>query len=237
MREGVRKLCSPRSGSMTDHSPVARTLSSLYAPPDQADVALVIRHAEREQIPLGTFGFDVPLTAHGVASAFQLGKALCAGRRVGVVSSPVPRCVQTAEVILRGCGHSSRVMLDRRLGDPGPFVVDSDLVGPLFLETDTLEIVRRQLSESEPLPGMRPTDEGVGALLDLVADSLESYGRLNVYVTHDSILAVLVARLFGMSIDEVGWPGYLDGLLLWKSSQRLQAVWREVRQCSDPLCG
>ena len=63
---------------------------------------------------------------------------------------------------------------------------------------------------------MRPTQEGVDLLLGLTVSHLQSTGRLDVYVTHDGILAVLVSYLFQLPIDEIEWPGYLDGLLLWR---------------------
>ncbi len=222
---------------MSGYRPIDHILEAIAAIPDRRDAALVIRHAEREQIPPGTFGVDVSLTAHGVASAAQLGKALGADRQVCVASSPVTRCVQTAEAILQGCGSDSGVLLDHRLGDPGPFVVDPEVAGPLFLETDILAIVRHQLSHAEPLSGMRSTDYGVRILLDLVADGLECSGRLNVYVTHDAIQAVLIASAFGSSIHQVGWPDYLDGLLIWKSCEGLSVSWRGVHKVSNPLVG
>ena len=220
---------------MSCNRPFAQISDALAAVPARSDVALVLRHAERDEIPPGTFGTDVSLTANGVVSSRYLGEMLSDSRRVGVTSSPVPRCVQTAEAILQGAGCNIDVVLDRRLGDPGPFVEDSEVAGSLFLKSDILDIVRRQLSDSEPPAGMRPPAEGVRMLLELVATLLESRGRLNVYVTHDSILAVLVARLFEMSIDEVGWPNYLDGLLLWRSCGRLQVAWRGVHKFPDPL--
>ena len=215
--------------------PVTQILEALTAVPESAGAALVLRHAERGEIPTGTFGVDVSITANGVVSARRLGEMLSGRRRVSVTSSPVPRCVQTAEAILQGAGRNIDVVLDRRLGDPGPFVEDPEVAGPLFLKSDVLDIVRHQLSDSEPTPGMRPTSDGVRVLLDLVATGLESRGLLNAYVTHDSILIVLVARLFGMSIDEVGCPNYLDGLLLWRSCGRLQAAWRGIHKSLDPL--
>ena len=131
--------------------------------PGPADAALIIRHEEREGIPTGEFGVDIPLTARGVAKAERLGEALvCAGKELRVVSSPVPRCVQTGKAILLGAGCPGGVALDRRLGDSGPFLVDTDAGGPLFLELPVPEIVRRQLHEAEPPPGMRPTADGVG---------------------------------------------------------------------------
>ena len=222
---------------MNGFSPVDYILDGQASIPDRIDAALVIRHAEREEIPIGTFGVDVPLTAHGVVSAAQLGNALGAGRQVSVTSSPVPRCVQTAEAILQGCNNDSPVQLDRTLGDPGPFVVDPEASGPLFLETDILDIVRRQLSGSEPPAGMRPTADGVGMLIELVALGLGRSGRVNVFVTHDSILAVLVASTLGKSADQIGWPDFLDGLLLWRSRVGLNVAWRGARKVAYPLGG
>lgn len=212
---------------------IARQLGSL---PAQADAALILRHAEREEISSGTFGYDVPLTARGVAAAEGLGAALAGMRpRVGAVASPVPRCVSTARAILRGAGLPESVALDRRLGDPGPFVVDEKASGELFLRVDVSEIAERQLAGAAPPAGMRATSEGVGLLLGLAAGGLRSRGRLDVYVTHDGILAVLVAYLYRLPVDEIGWPGYLDGLLMWRCRDRLHFAWGGLEQGSHPL--
>ena len=205
--------------------------------PDEADATLVIRHAERGEIPSGTYGMDVALTAKGVAAAERLGAALVGDRQLSVTSSPVPRCVQTAEALFRGSGRGDNVVLDRRLGNPGPFVVDPATSGPLFLKLPGIEVVRRQLSDTQSPPGMRPTAEGVRILLGLVAALLGRQGRLNVYVTHDAILAVLVASLYRMPIDQVGWPSYLEGLLLWRSAGGLHFGWGRLHQGFDPIGG
>ena len=212
---------------------MASIVERLAAIPDIADAALVIRHAEREEIPPGSFGVDVPLTAVGVESAERLGATLYGIRpQVEVTTSPVPRCVQTAEAILRGGGRPEGTALDGRLGDPGPFIVDAEISGPLFLETGILEITRRQLTNVDPPAGMRKTSEGVDLLLGLTTGNLRYQGHLKVYVTHDAILAVLVAYLYGQSIDEICWPEFLDGLLLWRSSEQLLFAWRGLEQAS-----
>lgn len=215
--------------------PVASIAERLATIPQGADIGLIIRHAERGDFPSGDFGVDMPLTVRGVAEAQRLG-ALLAGRgQVKFLSSPVPRCVQTAEAFLRGGGWPGEVAHDWRLGDPGPFVVDPEVSGPLFLKTPIQELARRQLSNPHPLPGMRPTSEGVRMILDLAAGDLEQNGRLNIYITHDAILAVLVAHLFRVSIEEMNWPDYLDGLLLWRSRERLHFTWRGLQQASHPI--
>lgn len=181
---------------------------------------------------------DVELTDSGVASAEGLGATLSSIRPLVYASaSPVPRCESTAKAILRGGGWAEEVALDWRLGDPGPFVVDEEVSGALFLEVGILEIVRRQLTLVEPLAGMRTTSEGVDLLLGLTANDLRSSSRLNFYVTHDAILAVLVAYLYRLRIDEIDWPGYLDGLLLWRCGNRLHFIWRGLEQGSYPAGG
>jgi broad specificity phosphatase PhoE len=205
--------------------------------PGEADVGLVVRHAEREEIPAGTFGSEVALTPRGVVESERLG-ALLAARAAGrLVSSPVPRCLQTAEAILRGASWPTEVTVDHRLGDPGPFVVEPEVCGPLFLDTPIRELAHRQLSDPGPLPGMRPTAEGVRLLLDLTAGNPGRCGSLNIHVTHDSILAVLVASLFRLPLEQTGWPVYLDGLLLWRSAGRLHFSWRGLGQASHPVGG
>ena len=214
---------------------ITEQLSSI---PSQADVSLILRHAEREDIPPGTFGVDVPLTASGVTSAERLGTMLSATRsQVRATTSPVPRCESTARAILRGGDWPEEVVQDWRLGEPGPFVVDEEISGALFLQIGILEIVRHQLTHVEPPVGMRATSEGVDILLELAANDLRSGGRLNIYVTHDAILAVLVAHLYRLPVDDISWPGYLDGLLLWRCRDRLYFIWRGLEQSSHPLGG
>ena len=84
---------------------------------------------------------------------------------------------------------------------------------------------------------MRPTAEGIDLLLGLTVTDLRSCGRLNIYVTHDAILAVLVAHLYRLPVDEIGWPDYLDGLLLWRCGERLHFIWKGLEQRSHPLGG
>lgn len=223
---------------MTSREVVDSIAERLAAVPAEGDAALIVRHAERGEIPSGEFGADVPLTAQGVADAQRLGAVLRSVReQISAISSPVLRCVQTAEAILRGGGLPGEAALDRILGDPGPFVVEPEISGNLFLRIGILEIVRRQLGDAEPPPGMRPTAEGIELILSLTADNLENQGRLIVYVTHDAVLSVLVGALFRSPLEGTGWPQYLDGLLLWRTGGRLHFSWRGLQRGSHVMGG
>ena len=222
---------------MRASEPVASIEQRLTQVPPGADVALLVRHAEREEILPGTFGEAVQLTSRGIAEAEHLGRVLASRRWEGVVSSPLLRCCETAAGICRGAPWSGNIAVDRRLGDPGAFIVDPEVAGPFFLTHGIQEIVRRQLHDSAPPPGMRSTGEGVKLLLDLAASRLASGGGLAIYVTHDALLAVVVARLFRVRHDAVPWPDYLDGLLMWRSGARLLCSWRGLELAAHPAGG
>lgn len=116
-------------------------------------------------------------------------------------------------------------------------MVDAEVSGALLLEIGILEIVRRQITCSEPTVGMRPTPEGVDLLLGLTANDLQSRGRLNIYVTHESILAALVGYLYGLPVHDISWTGCLDMLFLWQRGERLHYVRRGLQQGSCPFSG
>ena len=222
-------------------NPAYSTAQGLATVPQECSAALVLRHAERESFPGGSLGRDVRLTQRGERSAETLGGRL-AQRPFGlVVSSPLPRCADTAAAIRRGARREGPVDFDWRLGEPGPFVVGAAAAEQLFLSLSVREVVRRQLVDEKPPHGMRPTTQGVALLLDLVVENLGCDGRLNIYVTHDSILAALVGRLLGLPVYESGWPDYLDGLYVWRGPTGLQFTWQatlmELGEAPYPIGG
>ena len=222
---------------MTSEEAGASILQRLSMIPGDADVSLVMRHAEREEVPADSYGADARLTSGGIASAERLGSLLSLREPGRLRASPLPRCIHTAEAIRKGAGWDLETSPDQLLGDPGPFVIDPVASGPLFLDVGAMEVVRRQLSGAAPPAGMRPTPEGVALLLDLVGADLGEGGLLDIYVTHDSILAVLVGTMFRLGVDESSWPRYLDGLILWRSQGRLNFSWRGIYQASHPVRG
>ena len=126
-------------------------------------------------------------------------------------------------------------MPDTLLGDPGPFVIDAGLAGSRILEIGIPAVVAQQLSSAEPPDGMRPTSEGVQLVLDSVADALCVRRGISVFVTHDAVLAVLVGTLYGRPVDGFRWPDYLDALVLWADSDRMQFLWHGFNEGSYPI--
>lgn len=222
---------------MTPTDGVTRTLALLDRVPDGAAVAIVLRHAEREEITPGNFGNYVSLTQRGLQCAQRLGAGL-SSRRVGIVrSSPLPRCMQTADAIIAGAGWKASAVPERLLGDPGPFVVEPERAGQLFLDIGIEEIVRRQLAEGEPSSGMRSTSSGVDLVLQELTAALSRPDSISVFVTHDAVLAVLVGYLYGLPVESFCWPGYLDALVAWPDSDLRRFRWRGLDEGSYPISG
>ncbi len=220
---------------MSEVDGAQRTLAQVADVPTDTDVALVLRHAEREAITQGTYGNDVPLTERGTDSARRLGEALSARPPSAILTSPLPRCAQTAQAIIRGARWDCVAVADHRLGDPGAFVVAPELAGPTLLEIGPEAMAERQLTETELPPGMKATIQGVELLLDLIQSQLAARGRVSVFVTHDLVLAVLVGSLYGLNPSEFDWPDYLDSLIVWKQLDRLRFRWRGLHEASHPV--
>jgi len=191
--------------------------------------SLLIRHAERPEFAAGDFGYSVAITESGSKRASELGRAL--GPRLGrMITSPVPRCVQTAEAILKGDGRpiSEKPVLDRLLGDPGVWISDGQLAGGAFLQLGPQGVVTRQIS-GELMPGMTPLAEGVERLLNLLCSGPLDDGKIDVYVSHDAVLAPLLSVLLATCDMTTIWPIFLEGMLLGHDLDGRVIIWRGTR--------
>lgn len=199
---------------MTEFIIPGTLLDNLATLPAERPVALLLRHSVRDPIPDGESGHELPLTDRGVELAKQLGQKV-QGRLASLHTSPVPRCVETAECLRDGAGLNCEIHPDRLLGDPGVFVEDSELAWKTFQELDYWDIVAG-LIDGDDLPGMR---HGPSALERLTEHMIEQAGPdsgLHVFVTHDIFIAVLIYTEFTDGVERELSPWFLDGLFLWE---------------------
>lgn len=188
-------------------------------------VALVVRHAHCQPAQPATLGNEVPISCRGAQEARVLGGQLRARHLTALMSSPLPRCMQTARCLAEGAEWDQRLMPNTLLGHPGAFVSDAEQAGPCFLEHGPEEIVRRLL-RGEPLPGLRPIADGVALLMDLILPKGPPPGGTRVFVTHDSVLAPLVLHLLGRYLGPGDWPEFLDYVAVCRESGGLAVAWR-----------
>ena len=88
-----------------------------------AGVILLVRHSIRHPIPEGSIGNEVGLTPEGAELATKLGKSI-KHTIESAYSSPIQRCIDTAQSIIAGNRVSAEIKTSKILGDPGIFVED-----------------------------------------------------------------------------------------------------------------
>ena len=195
--------------------------------PTDRPVVLLLRHAARGPLPDGEAGNDVPITLSGKYCAEELGRKLGARIR-SLHSSPVPRCIQTANALREGANAEIDIVVSRFLGDPGVYVLDGDLAWGNWERLGHEEVMRRLVSEKDPLPGMAQPDEAARLLLrQMLASAGDSCG-LHIFITHDSVITATVSRLQGTPHSPSDWPCFLEGALFWQSEKGVHVVYREA---------
>lgn len=195
-------------------------------PSDKA-VILLTRHSLREQAAPNTIpSYDLPLTVEGVLLAEQWGKRL--DRPIhAFYSSPVGRCVDTAEAMQRGAGLALPIVQTTTLVEPGCFVHNIRNVGPLFLQMGPLAFANHHLKHT--VDGILSPKEGASKLIQhlYLSQQQAQQGSLTIHVTHDTILAAFIYHLAQhTTINEHDWPWMMEGAWLWFDNSSLYWLWR-----------
>ncbi len=189
---------------------------------------MLIRHAERYPVDSREVDHYVKLTERGVKDALELGKRLM-GNITQIVSSSVPRCLDTADAIKRGSGQVSvPLTTDWRLGNPGIWTIDHDASWSSFLKLGLPELLRRQVM-GERISGYRELEQGTRILIDFMIQHSMDRG-LSIYVSHDAIIAPIIGRLLNLHEVEDFFPTFLEGLVIVPGEANLEVYWRGISQ-------
>ncbi len=202
-------------------------LPSLAELPADLPVALLTRHSIREE-PANRFAtYDVPLTPEGVALAQAWGELL-PRPLARLYSSPVGRCVATAEAMAMGAGLALPVETCSALVEPGSYVQDMHQVGGLFFKLGPLGFANKHLRNE--VRGVLSPQEGARRLLQHLQQGLGDPGTLAVHVTHDTILAAFIYFLRGQKeLEQSHWPWMMEGAFLWFDDDMAHWLWRGER--------
>lgn len=211
------------------NSAVKRTLRLIQSVPTDSSVALLIRHSARDDIPDGGAGTELPLNDLGIRLCQELGRKLVGSVR-SVRSSPVLRCVQTAELLCQAAGAYGDVILDKRLGAPGAYVLDEQVAWGNWLAQGNEGVIRHLVSGAGALPGMADPGEAANCLIEHLLECAGSEPGLHLFISHDSIVVPTVARAFGKNMPRSHWPEYLDAAAFWrKQNGRVVAYRNDVQ--------
>ncbi len=206
----------------------SHTMRWLAEIPTDTPVAMLMRHSARPPIPKGEVGMDLPITEQGRLLALQFGAAL--GTRLRRLhTSPVLRCVQTADALAEGAGSKTAPVHDTMLGEPGAFVLDGHAAWDNWLRLGHEGVMAHLVSADTALPGMAEPEK---AARQLTRHMLEVAGHepgLHVFVTHDLLVTATASRALGVPLGREDWPPYLEAGFFWRSSCDVEAAYRSIR--------
>lgn len=234
---------SDRVPEILEHLP-ASMQEGLTLLPTTKPIVLLTRHSIRVLVDeQGFAGYKLPLTEEGRQLANAWGELLTqsTGREFhGCLSSPIHRCVDTAELMLEGAEKEKKTTLPEvvktaLLVEPGSFVQDGASLRPLFMQYGALEFINYFLGKE--IAGMKHPVQGVLDILQLLYQNLPNQENgLLLAVSHDTILAVFLAVMqdeVTVSIDD--WPDMMEGVYLWFEGENFEKstvywVWRGVER-------
>lgn len=184
----------------------------IKAHPTNSKLAMIIRHADRDKIPDGSFGNEILLNTNGINNSIMLGKNLKQHKINRIFTSPVPRCVQTAEFLKKGYGQNITFHSTKALGDPGLHIVDDKLAGEFFLKHSFDEMYRRFML-GEAIPGVPSAGDFEKSMTEFIKRNTNEEG-LTLFITHDSLIAFYHYCLNKVVYTKESWVKYLSGIIL-----------------------
>ena len=222
----------------------ASMLKAIDLLPDaQTPVTLFTRHSIREiVVGQGLAGYNLQLTEQGRDLAEAWGGYLVGNTDRVIqhcISSPIQRCVDTAALMIRGADgitlepntHHIEIIEQGLLVEPGSFVLDIKQAGPYFQKQGALGFINSFVNNA--LPGMKHPIHGVVDVLELIYNTHpNSPGGLSLAVSHDTILAAMIAVMSGhQEVSREDWPKMMEGLFVWFEGDvfeesKLKWIWR-----------
>ncbi len=163
----------------------------------------LIRHAEKLNNSV-----HAKLTSNGLNDSYLYGKKLKSDNiKIDlIISSPIERCIQTAQKISEGYGYI-KIEESTLLGNPGVFVNDGNLAMKIFNKYKLVDIINMQLARVD-LEGFNNIEVATKKLLSFMESKKDNI----LYISHDAIITPFINCVANISnIEENDIVDYLCG--------------------------
>jgi len=173
-------------------------------------ISLLLRHADRDDIPQGSFGNEILLNEKGKQNAQSFGKKFAERKINKIFTSPIGRCVQTAEFITKGYGSSIEIIETIALGAPGLHITDEKAAGEFFMQHGFDEMYKRFI-QGEIIPGIPNINELNNRITSYINENTTEKGT-TIFITHDMLIAFYHFSINKKVYTKDNWINYLTGL-------------------------
>lgn len=172
---------------------------------------------------------EVRLTEKGKTDAYTLGRNLTPFSPIDLFHSPVPRCLETAQSLHQGIvGASKDAVLIGPLHElGGPYIIGNwmDVAGLVKVHGQLL-FLRKWFNNELPKDLIMPLPDAAELHLRLIHNQLNT-GRSVINITHDWNIMALREYYFNLRHEDIGEPGFLDGLCAHRENESLILTYHE----------
>jgi broad specificity phosphatase PhoE len=181
----------------------------------------IFRHAEKSTNMKSSDENSITLTQRGEESSREFGKEFInLYQNISFLkSSPIKRCIRTAELFIEGTSKNIKIFLSKNLGDPGVFIENEIVAAKHFKKNKCKNIIQCQINGIN-LEGIRDIRIGVKMLLEDILLDLKR-NEITLYITHDVIMIPFICYLTDNLISLLNWINYLEGFYLWSKNNNI----------------
>ncbi len=183
-------------------------------------IVVLVRHSAREFIE-GKNDMLNPLTDEGRELALRLGRLLPKSLLVRSYASPVERCIETAELILRGHDkEGGATTRNRPIEALGVFYILDQMRWYMAMRDNggMVSTLGRWFEGKIPVDVMMPPDQAANLIFKVAAGKLDhpiQVPQLDVLVSHDMTVFTVRDRLLNQIVAD--YPvEFLDGLVIFE---------------------
>lgn len=177
---------------------------------ENGKISLLLRHADRDDIPQGSFGNEILLNEKGKQNAQRFGESLTERKINRIFTSPVGRCVQTAEFLTKGYGRTIEIIETTALGAPGLHITDEKIAGEFYLQYGFDEMYKRFMQGKE-IPGIPNINELNQRITNFITENTTANGT-TIFITHDMLIAFYHFSINKKVYTRDNWINYMTGL-------------------------
>lgn len=212
------EIITPPTAPAPSHLPPSM-ISSVNLLPTDKRLMLFTRHSLRERSDGNGFAsYQLPLTPKGRVLAKSWGRWLATHlpycMDVESISSPIGRCLDTAELMQQGAGLRREILHQSLLVEPGSLVTEPEVASQVFKQIGALNFINKFLNGD--IAGTKNAYQGGLDILSLFYHHQPDFGQLKLAVSHDTLLSAFLAVMFDVpSIDWNDWPKMMEGVFLW----------------------
>ena len=187
-------------------------------------VILFMRHSIRPIIHLPSL--EVDLTDEGREFALECGTIFANENVTKLAASSSKRCITTAEQFKKSINLDNEIEVSKLLA--GYWVEDTEKWTKAWEESNNN--IKQLIDEMvfSQVPGAYSAKESINLLLNYFFKSNENVPGLEIHVSHDGCIMLLLAYLFNKNVNDINWVDMNDGVYLWFEENGLHVVYQRV---------